>query len=66
VSEEEKLLAYAKEHAQRFITQADLVAEIVAFAHYSGHTQMMAERMARYVWDTTERPQPAKADTPAR
>jgi membrane-bound ClpP family serine protease len=55
MSEEGELLAYAKEQAQHFTTQADLVAEVAGFAHYSGHNQMMAERMARYVWDTTER-----------
>jgi hypothetical protein len=57
MSEEDELLTYAQEHAQRFATQADLVAEVVAFANYTGHTQLMAERMARYVWDTTERAQ---------
>lgn len=57
MSEEDDLLTYAKEQVRNFSTQADLVAEMVAFAQYAGHTQLMAERMARYVWDTQpERP----------
>lgn len=51
-SEERALLAFARASLPDAETQVVLLAMVVQWALERGYSQMIAERMARYVWDT--------------